>query len=43
MLLRELWRVLSGQVRDDQLVNIKESEDLAQIEDLHLDRDGISK
>lgn len=43
MLLRELWRVLSGQVRDDQLVNIKESEDLAQIEDLHLDRDGINK
>lgn len=43
MLLRELWRVVSGQVRDDELINIKESEELAQIDDLHLDRPGISK
>lgn len=40
MLLRQLWQVLSGQVRDDQLVNIKESEELAQIDELHLDRSG---
>ena len=43
MLLLELWRVVSGQVRDDELVNIKESEELAQIGDLQLDRPGINK
>jgi TRAP-type transport system small permease protein len=40
LLLREIWRTLSGQLRDDELVMVQESEDLAQVEDLHLDRSG---
>lgn len=43
MLLRQLWLVLSGQVRDEDLVNIKESEELAQIDELPLDRSGTYK
>lgn len=43
ILLLDLWRVLSGQVRDDQLINIKESEELAQIDELHLDRSSTYK
>lgn len=43
MLLLDFWRTLSGQVRDDDLVMIQESEDLAQIEDLHLDRSQTFK
>ena len=31
LLLRELWRTLSGQLRDDELVMVQESEDLAQV------------
>lgn len=38
ILLRQLWLVLSGQVRDDDLVNIRESEELAQLSELPLDR-----
>ena len=38
ILLRELWRTVSVQVRDEDLVMVQESEDLAQVEDLHLDR-----
>lgn len=38
LLLRELWRTLSGQMRDDELVMVKESEDLAQVQALHLDQ-----
>jgi TRAP-type transport system small permease protein len=37
LLLRELWRTLSGQVRDSELVMVQESEDLAQVHELHLD------
>lgn len=40
ILLRELWRTLSGQLRDDELLMVRESEDLAQVDDLHLDRSG---
>ena len=36
ILLRELWRTVSGQMRDDELVMVQESEDLAQVEALHL-------
>ena len=36
MILMDLWRTVSGQLRDDELVMVQESEDLAQIEDLHL-------
>ena len=32
ILLRELWRSVSGQVRDDELVMVQESEDLAQLD-----------
>ncbi|WP_440110544.1 TRAP transporter small permease [Acidovorax sp. BL-A-41-H1] len=34
MLLRDLWRLLSGQMRDDELVQVTESEDLAAAHDL---------
>ena len=34
LLLRELWRVLSGQVRDDDLVMVKESEEAGELEAL---------
>lgn len=40
LLLREIWRTLTGQLRDDELVMVQESEDLAQIEELHHDRSG---
>jgi len=43
ILLRQLWLVLSGQVRDEDLVNIKESEELAQLNELHLDRNDAPK
>jgi TRAP-type C4-dicarboxylate transport system permease small subunit len=32
LLLRELWRTLSGQIRDDELVMVQESEDLPRAE-----------
>lgn len=32
LLLRELWRTLSGQIRDDELVMVQESEDLAKLQ-----------
>ncbi len=38
MLLRELWRVVSGSATEAELVMVQESEDLAQVEALHLDR-----
>lgn len=40
LMLRELWRVLSGQVSEAELVMVKESEDMAQVDELHLDRSG---
>jgi len=43
MLLLDFWRTLSGQLRDEDLVMVQESEDLAQIEDLHLDRSQTFK
>lgn len=43
MVLRELWRTVTGQLRDDELVAVQESEDLAQIDELHLDRSGTYK
>jgi TRAP-type C4-dicarboxylate transport system permease small subunit len=38
LLLRELWRTLSGQMREDELVMVQESEDLAQVQALHVDQ-----
>ena len=43
LLLREIWRTVTGQLRDDELVMVQESEDLAQLEELHLDRSGTYK
>ncbi len=43
LLIRELWRVLSGQATDADLVMVKESEDLAAVEELHLDQSGTYK
>ena len=43
LLVREIWRTVSGQLRDDELVMVQESEDLAQIEELQLDRSGTYK
>ena len=43
LLLLNLWRLLSGQVRDDQLVRIAGTEDLATIGGLHLDRTNTTK
>jgi TRAP-type C4-dicarboxylate transport system permease small subunit len=43
ILLRELWRTVSGQLRDDELVMVQESEDLAQVNELHLDRSQTFK
>lgn len=37
LLLRETWRAISGRISDDELVGVKESEDLAQVQELHLD------
>jgi TRAP-type C4-dicarboxylate transport system permease small subunit len=37
LLVHHLWLTVSGQVRDDELVMVQESEDLAQVEALHLD------
>lgn len=38
LLLRELIRTLTGKVRDEELVMVQESEDLAALHDLHLDQ-----
>lgn len=40
LMLRELWRVLSGQLSEAELVMVQESEDVAQVDELHLDRSG---
>jgi TRAP-type C4-dicarboxylate transport system permease small subunit len=37
LLLRETWRALTGRITDDELVMVQESEDAAQVHDLHLD------
>lgn len=38
MLLLQLWRTVSGQLSDAELVMIRESEDVAQVGDLRLDQ-----
>jgi len=43
LLLREMWRTVSGDLRDDELVMVQESEDLAQVNELHLDTSGTYK
>ena len=36
LLLGEFWRTVTGQLKDSELVMVKESEDMAQVEELHL-------
>jgi TRAP-type C4-dicarboxylate transport system permease small subunit len=36
ILLHGLWRLLSGQLADEELIAVQESEDLAQVDELHL-------
>lgn len=43
LLLLHLWRLLSGQVPDDQLVQVTESEELAGAMQLHADPTGAPK
>ena len=43
LLLREMWRTVSGDLRDDERVMVQESEDLAQVNALHLDSSGTYK
>ena len=43
LLVRELWRVLTGRATGAELVMVQESEDLAQIDELHLDASGTYK
>lgn len=38
LLVRELWRTLTGRLTDADLVMVQESEDLAQVEALHIDQ-----
>lgn len=38
ILVWQLWRTLSGAVGDDELVLVQESEDLAQVQELHMDQ-----
>ena len=38
LLLRDLLRTLTGQLRDEELVMVQESEDLAQVQALHIDQ-----
>ena len=38
LLLRETWRAVTGQMRDDELITVQESEDLAGVEALHLEQ-----
>jgi len=43
MLLLELWRTLTGQLNERDLVMVQESEDLAQVDELHLDQSQTFK
>jgi TRAP-type C4-dicarboxylate transport system permease small subunit len=36
LLARELWRTATGQAKDAELVMVRDSEDLAQVHDLHI-------
>jgi hypothetical protein len=43
LLAYQLWRTVSGQLGDDELVMVQESEDLAQVEALHLGESADGK
>jgi len=36
LIVLDLWRTVTGRLRDDELVMVQESEDLAQVEALHI-------
>jgi TRAP-type C4-dicarboxylate transport system permease small subunit len=36
LLLRDTWRIVSGQLNDSELVMVQESEEMAQVADLHM-------
>lgn len=38
LLLRDTWRIVSGQLKESELVMVQESEDLAAVEELHIDQ-----
>ncbi len=38
LLILELWRTVTGRLRDDELIMVRDSEEIDQIEDLHLDQ-----
>jgi TRAP-type C4-dicarboxylate transport system permease small subunit len=40
LLARELWRTVTGRVTDAELVMVQESEDLAQVHELHIGESG---
>jgi TRAP-type C4-dicarboxylate transport system permease small subunit len=37
LLLRELWRTVTGSITEAELVMVQESEDMAQVQELHID------
>ena len=43
ILVRDFWRTLSGQLSEADLVMVQESEDLAQVEELHLNQSQTFK
>jgi TRAP-type C4-dicarboxylate transport system permease small subunit len=43
ILLREFWRTVTGQLSEADLVQVQESEDLAQIDELHLNQSQTFK
>jgi TRAP-type transport system small permease protein len=43
MIALDLWRTLSGALDERELVMVQESEDLAQVQELHLDRSQTFK
>lgn len=43
MLMSDFWRTLSGQVSESDLVMVQESEDTAQVQELHLDHSQTFK
>jgi len=43
MIALDLWRTVSGQLADDELIMVQESEDLAQVNELHLNQSQTFK
>jgi hypothetical protein len=43
LLAYQLWRTVTGRLSDDELVMVQESEDLAQVEALHIGESADGK